>query len=111
LLGLALGCFGLLYGGARLALFLWLTTGVAAAYPIFAITYNTADSYAYLILAYVIFAIWIGLGMAIRLRFITRQWLRAILAHMPCVSPTSVVVAVLRGKTTTNENRNRSHSM
>ena len=60
--GLALGCFGLLYGTASSRWFIWLSAAAAAAYSAFAIAYNTADSYAYLIPAYLIFAIWIGLG-------------------------------------------------
>jgi hypothetical protein len=60
--GVALGCFGLLYGAASSRWFIWLSAAAAAACSAFAIAYNTADSYAYLIPAYLIFAIWIGLG-------------------------------------------------
>jgi hypothetical protein len=86
-LGLVLGCFGLLYGRARPVQFLWLTMGITAVYSIFAITYNTADSYAYLIPTYIIFTIWIGLGIATLLRFVTQWW--------PWAAPFVAILAVV----------------
>jgi len=63
LLGLGVGLFGMLYGAAERRRFVRITIGLAIVYSIFAITYNTADSYAYLIPAYLIFAVWIGIGL------------------------------------------------
>jgi hypothetical protein len=71
--GLGLGFFGLLYGGTRSRGLVWLTVLLAAAYSIFAITYNAADSYAYLIPVYCMFAIWIGLGVSVLLLW-TARW-------------------------------------
>jgi hypothetical protein len=62
-LGVTLGCFGLLYGGKAVRPLVWLTCGLALFYSGFAIGYNTAGSYAYLIPVYQIFAFWIGLGI------------------------------------------------
>ena len=62
-LGLGLGCFGLLYGASKARPFVWLSAGIAALASIFAIAYNTNDSYAYLIPTYLIFAVWLGLGV------------------------------------------------
>jgi len=71
-LGLGLGFFGLLYGGGAARWFRWLSAALAAAYSLFAVTYNTADSFAYLIPAYLIFTIWIGLGVTIILESLER---------------------------------------
>jgi hypothetical protein len=65
--GVGLGLLGLFYGGAGARAFVWAGALLAAAYSIFAIAYNTADSYAYLLPVYLIFAIWIGLGAAVLL--------------------------------------------
>lgn len=61
--GLGLGLFGLFYGAPKRRAVIWITAGLAAMYSIFAIAYNSADSYAYLIPAILIFALWIGLGL------------------------------------------------
>ncbi len=71
-LGVVIGFFGLLYGAPNTRRFVWLSAAVAAAASIFAIVYNTGDSYAYLIPAYLIFAIWIGLGIDLSLRALAR---------------------------------------
>ncbi|HEY3231884.1 MAG TPA: DUF2723 domain-containing protein [Roseiflexaceae bacterium] len=71
--GLGLGFLGLFYGAADSRRFVWLTAGMAVAYSAFAISYNTADSYAYLLPAYAIFAIWIGLGVHVGLAAIHRR--------------------------------------
>jgi hypothetical protein len=60
--GLGLGFVGLLYGGGRSRRFVWLTAALAAAYSAFALAYDSSDSYTYLNPAYIIFAVWIGLG-------------------------------------------------
>jgi hypothetical protein len=71
-IGLGLGCFGLIYGAPDMRRFVWLSAGIAALASVFAITYNTADSNAYLIPTYLIFAIWIGLGVDRALRAMTQ---------------------------------------
>ncbi|MBK9713276.1 MAG: DUF2723 domain-containing protein [Kouleothrix sp.] len=73
LAGLIAGCAGLVYGAARARPFVWLTLGIAAATSAFAIGYDTADSYAYLIPLYLIFAIWVGLGVE-RLLALAGRW-------------------------------------
>lgn len=75
--GVALGFVGLLYGGGGWRVFRWLTVYAAASYSAFAIGYNTADSYAYLIPCYLVFAIWIGLGIEVLLRLAGRWSARA----------------------------------
>ncbi len=66
--GVSLGFVGLLYGQTHYRQFVWLTAIIAGAYSIFALTYNTADSYAYLIPVHLIFALWIALGSHALLR-------------------------------------------
>ncbi len=70
--GLGIGFFGLLYGASNARQFVWLSAGVAAVASIFAIAYNTDDSYASPIRSFLIFAIWIGLGIDLALRAIAR---------------------------------------
>lgn len=65
--GVVAGFIGLLYGElpcARARRVVWWLAGLAVAYSLFAITYHTGDSYAYLIPVYMIFATWIGMGVA-----------------------------------------------
>jgi hypothetical protein len=71
-IGLGLGCFGLIYGAPDARRFVWISAGIAALAAVFAITYNTDDSNAYLIPTYLIFAMWIGLGVDRALRATTR---------------------------------------
>lgn len=71
-IGLGLGFVGLVYGASNARLFVWLSAGIAAVASIFAIAYNTDDSYAYLIPTFLIFAVWIGLGVELVLRAIAR---------------------------------------
>jgi hypothetical protein len=61
--GVSLGFVGLLYGRTHCRQFVWVTAIIAGAYSIFALTYNTADSYAYLLPVYLIFTLWIALGV------------------------------------------------
>jgi hypothetical protein len=61
--GLGLGCCGLIYGAPAARRFVWISAGIAAIASAFAVAYATDDSYAYLIPAWLIFAIWIGLGV------------------------------------------------
>jgi hypothetical protein len=77
LVGTALGFLGLLYGAPAQRLFLWLTAIVAVAASVFAATYNTIDSDAYLIPVYLIFAIWIALGIGVLLDRIA-SWAAAV---------------------------------
>ena len=63
-LGLILGFFGLLYGNPRYKRFYWITIWIFVAYSVFAVGYNSSDSYVLLIPAYLAFALWFGLGVA-----------------------------------------------
>jgi transmembrane protein TMEM260 (protein O-mannosyltransferase) len=77
--GLALGFYGLLYGKPSARWFVWLSAAAAAGYSAFAITYNTADSYAYLIPVYLIFALWIGMAIDRLLESLERvRWRAAV---------------------------------
>jgi hypothetical protein len=71
-IGMVLGFFGLLYGGATTRALGWITAGMALGYSVFAVMYNTADSFAYLVPVYLIFATWIGFGTATLLRIVER---------------------------------------
>lgn len=65
LLGVAAGLVGLVYGRSK---FPWLdriTYWIVPVYSIFALGYNTADSFDYLIPAYLGFAWWIALGLKV----------------------------------------------
>ncbi|NJN65580.1 MAG: DUF2723 domain-containing protein [Chloroflexaceae bacterium] len=77
--GVAVGCTGLLYAdrvlppeGRSVRGWVWLTAAMAVLFSLFAMTYNTADSYAYLIPVSLIFAIWVGLGCAWLLKLAAR---------------------------------------
>jgi hypothetical protein len=70
--GLGLGCFGLIYGAPAARRFVWISAGIAALASVFAIAYNSADSNAYLIPTYLIFAIWIGLAIDQALHMLRR---------------------------------------
>jgi hypothetical protein len=63
-LGLLLGFFGLLYGAPRFKRFYWITAWIFLIYSVFAVGYNSSDSYVLLIPAYLAFALWFGLGVA-----------------------------------------------
>jgi hypothetical protein len=83
LLGLVLGFLGLLYGAPAHRRFLGISAALVLAYSLFAITYDTADSFAYLLPVYLIFAIWLGAGITHLLAAIAgaaqesgRQWTR-----------------------------------
>jgi hypothetical protein len=88
-IGLGVGLFGLIYGGEQARGFVHLSAGAALVYSVFAVTYNTSDSYAYLIPAYLIFAVWIGLG-AIKM-------LDVLPSHMHYLAPltAALLIAVL----------------
>lgn len=73
--GVALGFYGCLYAPAHCRPLVWRMAVIAGGYSIFALTYDTADSYAYLIPVYMIFAIWVGLGVQLLLSYGTR-WRR-----------------------------------
>jgi len=79
LLGLILGFYGLLYGKPRLKRFYWITVWTFLAYSIFAVGYNSSDSYVLLIPAYLAFALWIGIGTASILEYMAGQAWRNIL--------------------------------
>jgi len=62
LVGLMFGVVGALYSRALRPRDRLVGAVVIAGYSLFALLYDTADSFAYLLPAYVIFAIWIGCG-------------------------------------------------
>ena len=80
--GMLLAVFGLLYGRARSQLFLGLSVVAALLYAVFAIFYNTKDSYPYLIPSFLIVAIWLGLGLAAALRWLGRWPAAPVLASL-----------------------------
>ncbi|MGA9533200.1 MAG: DUF2723 domain-containing protein [Anaerolineales bacterium] len=73
LLGISLAAVGLVYGGGRGRWPRALTYWIVPVYSVFALGYNTADSTAYLIPAYLGVAWWIGLGVH-RLLGAVRSW-------------------------------------
>jgi hypothetical protein len=74
-LGVGLGLAGLVYGAPQRQRVLWLMAALVVAYSVFAIAYNTADSFAYLLPVYLIFAVWIGCGAILVLQWVQRwQW-------------------------------------
>jgi hypothetical protein len=77
----------------------WLTAGVAAAYSLFAITYNTADSYAYLVPVSLIFAAWIGLGVSVVLNLVARWNSRLVIV----VAAGMLLALVLRAPATARQ--------
>lgn len=62
--GLVIGFYGLLYGEARYRRFSWITVWIFMAYSLFAIGYNSSDSYVLLIPVFLVFTLWMGLGFA-----------------------------------------------
>lgn len=62
-LGVGAGIFGLVYGGSRYTALDRLTYWMVPVYSLFALGYNTADSFGYLIPAYIGFGWWIALGL------------------------------------------------
>jgi hypothetical protein len=73
--GLAVGFYGLFYGHPKRKGFYLLTGWIMLAYSIFAIGYNSSDSYTLLLPAFLAFALWFGLGCASLLEWITgRPW-------------------------------------
>ncbi len=73
--GLAVGFYGLFYGQPKRKGFYLLTGWILLAYSIFAIGYNSSDSYTLLLPAFLAFALWFGLGCASLLEWIAeRPW-------------------------------------
>lgn len=71
--GVALGVGGLLYGGGGRRRLLYASALIAAGSSLFALAYATEDAYAYLLPAYVLFAIWLGCGCAVLLAALGRS--------------------------------------
>lgn len=63
--GVFLGFFGLLFGRPVSSRFFWITGWTIVVFAAFAIGYDAYDSYAYLIPAFLAFALWFGLGVAV----------------------------------------------
>ncbi len=70
--GLAIGFYGLLYGRPAGKRFYPLTTWMIVAYSIFAIGYNSYDSYTLLLPAFLAFALWFGMGCAVIIAVISK---------------------------------------
>jgi len=74
-LGLAVGFYGLLYGKPRLTRFYWITGWMLLAYSVFAIGYNSSDSYTLLIPAFLAVGLWFSMGAATLLEASTKaRW-------------------------------------
>lgn len=82
--GLVAGSVGLVYGGGNQRGFIWLTVGLAVGWAAFAIGYNTADSSAYLLPVFLLWAYWMGAGA-----LAGAAWLHA---HQPRTLPIAAVV-------------------
>jgi hypothetical protein len=84
LVGMMVAFYGLFFGQASNGRVKLVTGWLALAFSIFAIGYNTADSYAYLLPAFLALALWLGLGLASALaalgRFHARRPARLALA-------------------------------
>ncbi len=79
-LGTVLGCIGVVYGRDLLAWstarwkgFVGSTSVMVGAYSLFALLYDTTDSFAFLLPVYVIFAVWLGIGCAVVIAW-GQQW-------------------------------------
>jgi len=73
--GLAIGFFGLLFGQPVGKRFYPLTVWMLAAYSIFAIGYDSSDSYTLLLPAFLAFALWFGIGCAVIIAIISKaRW-------------------------------------
>lgn len=72
LLGVAVGLVGLVYGRSRLPWLDRISYWMVPVFSLFALGYNTADSFAYLIPAYLAFAWWIGLGLQVAAERVAR---------------------------------------
>ena len=64
LVGMIGACYGLFFGQGAGARVKRLTGWQALVFSIFAIGYNTPNSYAYLLPAFLALAVWLGLGLA-----------------------------------------------
>ncbi len=73
LVGMAAAFYGLFYSTTRGRRAKWVTVWVAVVSSVFAIGYNTADSFAYLLPAFLAMAIWLGLGLATALAALRPQ--------------------------------------
>ena len=76
-LGLILGLYGLFFGRPTSTRSMWIIGWTMLAFTVFAIGYEAYDSYAYLIPAFLAFAIWLGWGAAAVLAMVHRRapWL------------------------------------
>lgn len=74
--GLALGMAGVWYLWDRQRDYLLFSLASFAATATYAITYNTPDSYVYLIPCFLVFALWIGVGARFVFDDLVYPWLR-----------------------------------
>jgi hypothetical protein len=70
---MAAAFYGLFFAAANGARVKLVTVWTAGVFSIFAIGYNTADSYAYLLPAFLALSIWLGLALATALASLRRQ--------------------------------------
>jgi hypothetical protein len=77
--GLVAGLSGLLITTRQPAVLRWILLWLFLCFSVFAIGYNTSDSYTYLLPAFLAFAIWLGQGLAIWLEA-AGSWQRVLTA-------------------------------
>ena len=71
--GVALGLLGIWTLSARRRV-LGLSVGIFILYSLYAIGYNTADSFVYLIPSYIIWTLWSGVGILYVLEWVREAW-------------------------------------
>jgi len=71
-LGLALALYGFSIGEPRWPRYRWINGWVFISFFIFALGYNTLDAYVLLIPAFMVMALWLGLGAARFLKIVSR---------------------------------------
>lgn len=75
-LGLAIGVVGVWVCWERWRPFIVFTASYFLLVSVYAITYNTTDSYVYLIPAYIIFALWMAAGTVFLAKELLSPWLK-----------------------------------
>lgn len=73
--GLAIGLYGVFYGKTNGQRFYSITVWLMVVYSVFAIGYDSSDSYIFLLPTFLVFALWFGLGSAsILAQIATTRW-------------------------------------
>ncbi|MBI2304560.1 MAG: DUF2723 domain-containing protein [Chloroflexi bacterium] len=73
-LGVGLGVWGLVSLWARNRLWSFFTLSAFLLTLVYALTYNTTDSYIYLIPAFLVFSLWLGEGLHALLSLVPKPW-------------------------------------